>query len=65
MVLIFHSFKGFFRSETNVEDFPGSLLGQGSLLGSLLTFNALEDFQEVFWKTMVESSPMSLLSFQI
>ncbi|KAF2568749.1 hypothetical protein F2Q68_00026232 [Brassica cretica] len=40
-------------SETNVEGF------QGSLLGSLLTFNALEDFQEVFLKSSRKSSRKS------
>ncbi|KAF3608907.1 hypothetical protein DY000_02046733 [Brassica cretica] len=35
----------FFRSETDLEDF------QGSLLGIFLTFNALENFLKIFWKT--------------
>ncbi|KAF3595391.1 hypothetical protein DY000_02024129 [Brassica cretica] len=71
MVLVFHSFKCFnqmvlifhldmfYRSGYDIHVFrSGSDFGRPmrSLLGSLLKYNALEDFQEVFQATSKKSS---------
>ncbi|KAF2588631.1 hypothetical protein F2Q70_00041411 [Brassica cretica] len=68
MVLIFHSFKGFYqmvlifhldmfyRYAFDIYVFQIWIRLMGSFLGSLLKYNALEDFQEVFQMTSKKSS---------